>query len=135
MMLFGWLRTILLPKSSAQVDEPEPSPLGADEDPFDEPVMIGTGDTIDLHTIPPSQSRQVVEEFLLEAHHRGYRYLRIVHGKGIGVQRRMVREVLARTPFVISFEDAPPAAGGLGATLVVIAGQESIGDSNCCQVE
>ncbi|MEY3282995.1 MAG: hypothetical protein RIR86_1008, partial [Acidobacteriota bacterium] len=61
--------------------------------------------------------------------------VRIVHGKGIGVQRRMVREVLARTPFVISFKDAPPEAGGWGATIVIIAEQESIGDSNYCQVE
>lgn len=122
------------PRSAAADDLPE-QPLGPDEDPFDTPVLIGTGDSIDLHGIPPSQSRLVVEEYLREARARGYRGVRIVHGKGIGVQRRMVHEVLARTPFVTSFKDAPPEAGGWGATVVMIAEQESIGDSNCCQVE
>jgi len=44
--------------------------------------------------------------------------VRIIHGKGIGVQREMVRSILARTGFVIDWTDAPPEAGGLGATIV-----------------
>jgi dsDNA-specific endonuclease/ATPase MutS2 len=46
--------------------------------------------------------------------------VRIIHGKGIGVQREMVRSILARTPFISGWTDAPPDAGGLGATIVFI---------------
>jgi len=60
----------------------------------------------------------VVEEYLHEARRLGFRSVRIIHGKGIGVQRQIVRSTLARTPFVIDWTDAPPEAGGLGATIV-----------------
>ncbi len=60
----------------------------------------------------------VVEAYLEEANRMGLKALRIIHGRGIGVQRQIVRAVLARTPFVISFNDAPPEAGGWGATVV-----------------
>src|SRR5687767_12441406 len=67
--------------------------------PFPGPVVIEFGDVLDLHSIPPKQDRAVVEDYLEEAHRRGFRYLRIIHGKGIGVQREMVRLILSRTPF------------------------------------
>jgi dsDNA-specific endonuclease/ATPase MutS2 len=93
-------------------------PLGPDEDPFPEPVVLEISDTFDLHTVQPRQVRPVVEEYLREAHRAGFRYLRIIHGKGIGVQREIVRSVLAQTGFVAGYYDAPPQAGGRGATLV-----------------
>jgi dsDNA-specific endonuclease/ATPase MutS2 len=96
--------------------EVEP-PLGADEDPFDEPVVMEIGDVIDLHAIPPKQVKAVVEEYLIEARARRFAYVRIIHGKGIGAQRAMVRKILERTSFVIRYYDAPPEAGGLGATI------------------
>ena len=74
----------------------------------------------DLHTIPPRDVRAVVEEYLIEAHRIGYRALRIIHGRGIGVQREIVRSVLSRTPFVAEFRDAPAEAGGWGATIVTL---------------
>ena len=77
----------------------------------DEPVRIPITDVFDLHTIPPKDVRAVVEEYLIEAHRLGYRALRIIHGRGIGVQREMVRSVLSRTPFVTEFHDAPAEAG------------------------
>lgn len=86
--------------------------------PFPDPVTIEITDIIDLHTIPPRDVKRVVEEYLLEARAKGFRSVRIIHGKGIGVQREIVRTVLARTPFVDEWSDAPPDAGGLGATLV-----------------
>lgn len=88
------------------------------DDPFPEPVEIEITDVFDLHTIPPRQVKAVVEEYLRLAHERGFRVVRIIHGKGIGVQREMVRSILARTDFVIDWTDAPPDAGGLGATIV-----------------
>jgi dsDNA-specific endonuclease/ATPase MutS2 len=92
-------------------------PLQDDEDPFEEPVRMEIGDVFDLHSIPPRQVKAVVEEYLREARARRFRYVRIIHGKGIGVQREMVRKILDRTPFVILYKDAPPEAGGLGATI------------------
>ena len=89
-----------------------------DLDPFPEPVEIEITDIFDLHTIPPREVKPVVEEYLREARRKGFPVVRIVHGKGIGVQREMVRSILARTSFVADWNDAPPEAGGLGATIV-----------------
>jgi dsDNA-specific endonuclease/ATPase MutS2 len=100
-----------------EVDSEVEPPLGADEDPFDEPVVMEIRDVIDLHAIPPKQVKAVVEEYLIEARARRFSYVRIIHGKGIGAQRAMVRKILDRAPFVIGYYDAPPEAGGLGATI------------------
>lgn len=89
-----------------------------DSTPFPEPVVIEITDVFDLHTISPRDVKAVVEEYLHQAHSKGFRAVRIIHGKGIGVQREIVRTVLSRTPFVIDWTDAPPDAGGLGATIV-----------------
>lgn len=83
-----------------------------------EPIRIPITDVFDLHSIPPGDVKAVVEEYLQEAHRLGFRHLRIIHGRGIGVQREMVRALLARTPFVSEFRDAPAEAGGWGATIV-----------------
>ncbi len=88
------------------------------EDPFPEPVEIEITDVFDLHTIPPRDVKPVVEEYLRLAYEKGFSVVRIIHGKGIGVQREMVRSILARTNFVLDWTDAPPEAGGLGATIV-----------------
>ena len=93
----------------------------SDQD-FDEPIRIPITDVLDLHSVPPKDIREVVEEYLIEAHRHGYKALRIIHGRGIGVQREMVRAVLTRTSFVEAFGDAPAEAGGWGATLVTLRG-------------
>ena len=85
-----------------------------------EPVQLPVTDVFDLHSVPPKDAKEAVEEYLFEAHRLGYRALRIIHGRGIGVQREMVREILARTSFVETFGDAPLEAGGWGATLVTL---------------
>jgi dsDNA-specific endonuclease/ATPase MutS2 len=92
--------------------------------PFPDPVELEIGDVFDLHSIPPREVRAVVEEYLREARRKGFRQVRIIHGKGVGVQREVVRSVLARTPFVERFADAPPEAGGWGATVVFISSAE-----------
>ena len=86
--------------------------------PFPEPISVPITDVFDLHTIPPRDVKAVVEEYLEESRRLGFTSVRIIHGKGIGVQREMVRSILARTSFVTSWNDAPPDAGGLGATIV-----------------
>ena len=88
--------------------------------PDEEPVRIPITDVFDLHTVPPRDVKWVVEEYLLEARRLGLRALRIIHGRGIGVQREIVRQVLARTDFVADFRDAPGEAGGWGATIVTL---------------
>ena len=75
-------------------------------------------DVIDLHGLPPKMVPEVVTSYLDEARRLGFRHVRIVHGKGIGVQREVVRSILARTPWVETYSDAPAEAGGWGATLV-----------------
>jgi DNA-nicking Smr family endonuclease len=83
-----------------------------------EPIRIPITDVFDLHTVQPKEVSAVVEAYLEEANRLGLKALRIIHGRGIGVQRQMVRAVLAQTPFVLAFSDAPPEAGGWGATIV-----------------
>ncbi len=86
--------------------------------PFPEPVEIELTDIFDLHTIHPRDVKRVLEEYLYQAHKSGFQTVRIIHGKGIGVQREIVRSMLARVPYVYDWSDAPPDAGGLGATIV-----------------
>ena len=103
-------------------DESEPLDLN---NPFSDIVVIEFQDVIDLHSIPPAQIRAVVEDYLEEAHRRRVRWVRIIHGKGIGVQREMVRSILSRTPTVVDFRDAPAEAGGWGATVVTLRVDEA----------
>lgn len=87
------------------------------DNPFPDVVIIPFQDFLDLHSIPPRQVRDVVEGYLDEAHRRGVRIVRIIHGKGIGVQREMVRSILSSSDIVVEFGDAPPEFGGWGATV------------------
>lgn len=103
-------------ESGEDKDEEDVDPF----DPFPEPVRLEITDVFDLHTISPREVRAVVEEYLLEARRKGFRSVRIIHGKGVGVQRETVRTILARTPFVEHFSDAPPEAGGWGATVAFL---------------
>jgi len=80
----------------------------------DEPVELPIEDWIDLHSFLPEEVPSVVEEYLYQAALRGFRRVRIIHGRGIGVQREIVRSILGRDPRVRSFSDAPDR----GATLV-----------------
>jgi dsDNA-specific endonuclease/ATPase MutS2 len=86
----------------------------------EEPVRIPITDVFDLHTVPPRDVREIVEAYLEEARALGFRHVRIIHGRGIGVQREIVRKTLERTPFVLDFRDAPADAGGWGATIVTL---------------
>jgi dsDNA-specific endonuclease/ATPase MutS2 len=74
-------------------------------------------DSIDLHTFQPREIAIVVEEYLHQAVLKGFREVRIIHGRGIGVQREIVRSILGRHPSVESFADVP----GRGSTTVFLA--------------
>ncbi|CAN5384839.1 hypothetical protein BH10ACI3_BH10ACI3_29010 [soil metagenome] len=87
------------------------------EDPFPELVEIEITDSIDLHSFSPKDIRAVVEAYLAEAHKKGFAVVRIVHGKGVGIQREIVRKVLSETDFVKKFKNAPEFSGSWGATI------------------
>ena len=91
------------------------------------PIRIPISEVFDLHTVQPREAEAAVEAYLEEALRLGFRTVRVIHGRGTGAQRAMVRALLARTPFVASFEDAPPECGGWGATVARLrpAAQES----------
>jgi len=83
----------------------------------DEPVVVPIEDAIDLHAFAPREIPAVVESYLEAAHAAGFREVRLIHGRGRGVQRTRVQHVLAAHPLVERFHDAPPERGGFGATL------------------
>jgi len=89
-------------------------------EPNEEPVRIPITDVFDLHAVRPQETGEAVEAYLEEANRLGLKALRIIHGRGIGAQREIVRAVLARTAYVLSYGDAPPEAGGWGATVVTL---------------
>lgn len=91
-----------------------------DQSPDDEPVPVELTDVFDLHPFAPRDVKAAVEAYLEAARDRGFRHVRIIHGRGIGVQRETVRKVLSRTPWVTEFSDAPAEAGGWGATIVTL---------------
>ncbi|HMP66426.1 MAG TPA: Smr/MutS family protein [Pyrinomonadaceae bacterium] len=87
------------------------------DSPFPEPVQLEITDTIDLHSFVPSEVGAVVDAYLEEAWRAGFRFVRIIHGKGIGVQREIVRKKLAETAFVKGFRSGDEFSGGDGATI------------------
>jgi DNA-nicking Smr family endonuclease len=89
-----------------------------------EEVVLPVEDRIDLHSFRPRDVRAVVEDYLEAAVDAGFREVRIIHGRGIGVQREIVRKLLERHPSVEAFTDAPPERGGWGATLVRLRRRE-----------
>jgi len=86
----------------------------------DAPVPLAIEDTLDLHTFAPRDVVSLVVEYLLAARAAGLREVRLIHGRGRGVQRARVRAALASLPFVIAAHDAPPDRGGWGAAVVVL---------------
>lgn len=84
----------------------------------DEPIDIEITDSIDLHSFDARDVRSVTEAYLIEAYKKKFSIVRIIHGKGVGVQREIVRNVLSETDFVRSFKNAPEFSGSWGATIV-----------------
>jgi dsDNA-specific endonuclease/ATPase MutS2 len=90
--------------------------------PFPEPIDLEITDSLDLHSFQPREVKGVVQNYLSEARKKGFRLVRIIHGKGIGVQREIVRQVLSETDFVKSYKTADEFSGSWGATVVEFRG-------------
>jgi dsDNA-specific endonuclease/ATPase MutS2 len=89
----------------------------------DEPVEIPITDTFDLHPFRPEEIKDVAREYLLEARAHGFRQVRLIHGRGIGVQRDRIRSLLQSLDFVEAFQDADGSGGGWGSTVVLLRGE------------
>lgn len=93
------------------------------------PVALPIDGVLDLHTFAPRQVQAVVADYLDACQAAGIREVRVVHGKGIGEQRRAVHAVLSRHPTVLRFALATPAFGGWGATIVHLRAPEPEGEA------
>jgi len=94
---------------------------GNDDEQEPEEVVLPIEDHIDLHSFAPRDVRSVVEAYLEAAGAAGFREVRLIHGRGIGVQRESVRVLLSRHPAVVAYRDDDSMRGGRGATLVTLA--------------
>jgi dsDNA-specific endonuclease/ATPase MutS2 len=90
------------------------------------PVELPVEDFIDLHPFPPRDIPDVVIDYLDAAHAKGFREVRLIHGRGVGVQRERVRSTLSKHPLVESFSDAPADRGGWGATVATLSQDDSV---------
>ncbi len=88
----------------------------------DDAVTIPIEDALDLHAFAPGEIQAVVASYVEAAAAAGFGEVRLIHGRGRGVQRRRVHEALAASPLVLRFADAPPGRGGWGATVAWLRG-------------
>ncbi len=120
---FGRLRAAAPPPSLPPA-APGPGEGRARPDPPDAadlPEAYVVTNDLDLHGFFPEQVAEILDEFLRNAEELGYREVRIAHGKGKSVLRRIVWERLERHPLVADFREAPPDRGGWGATIARLA--------------
>lgn len=89
-------------------------------------VALPIEDWLDLHTFSPKEIKPLVEEYLYQCQLREFREVRIIHGRGTGTQRNIVRSLLAKNPGVAEFKDASPESGGWGATTVILKPKEPL---------
>jgi DNA-nicking Smr family endonuclease len=95
--------------------------MNCDQSGDDAPVEYPIDGTLDLHQFAPNETREALEAFIEECLKRKLYSLRIIHGKGIGVQREIVRSVLQNHTRVLSFRPEAGSGGGWGATVVDLA--------------
>ena len=110
--------------SRKRTDPPENPSTDPANSPFDEPIVLPLEDSIDLHAFAPKDIPSVVEEYIHQCHLAGLYEVRVIHGRGKGVQRQIVQSALAKNPLVSSFKDAPAESGGWGSTVVIIKGTD-----------
>ena len=90
------------------------------DSPFAGPIVIPIEDSLDLHPFAPQDIPSVVEEYIEQCWQAGIYEIRLIHGRGKGIQRRIIRSLLEKHPQVLSFKDALPEVGGWGATVVTL---------------
>ena len=83
-----------------------------------EPVHIPITDTLDLHLFRPGEIPALLDDYFAECMRAGIFSVRLIHGKGQGILKKRVHQILTRHNGVSTFKDAPPEAGGWGATIV-----------------
>ncbi|HEY3055864.1 MAG TPA: Smr/MutS family protein [Thermoanaerobaculia bacterium] len=86
----------------------------------DEPHEIPIEDVLDLHPFRAAEVRDAALDYLIEARARGFRQVRLIHGRGAGVQRERIQSMLRKLDWVEGFADADPSGGGWGATVVLL---------------
>ena len=101
-----------------------------DEPRFPEVVEVPIEEVLDLHPFAPKEIPDVVCSYLEAAHAAGFREVRLIHGRGIGVQRKRVQATLARHPLVERYADAPPDRGGWGATIAWLSGASEVASAD-----
>jgi DNA-nicking Smr family endonuclease len=89
-----------------------------------EPVIVPITDVLDLHTFLPQEVPDLLDEYLCACIAEKIFHVRVIHGKGRGILKKRVHGVLKRHPLVVAFAEAPPEAGGWGATLVTLRDRE-----------
>ncbi|NWG13248.1 MAG: Smr/MutS family protein [Acidobacteria bacterium] len=104
----------------------DPSDNPEEVDPCGEPVEIPIEDCLDLHSFQPREVPSVVEEYLHQALQKGFPLVRIIHGRGIGVQREIVQSILRKHPGVVSFA----GTADRGATIVTLGPRQKAGANN-----
>lgn len=85
---------------------------------MEEPVVVPIDGTLDLHTFNPKELPSLLTEYISACREEGIYHLRIIHGKGKGIQRARVQSLLSKNLLVGSYGDAPAGSGGWGATVV-----------------
>ncbi len=85
-----------------------------------DPIIVPIEDSLDLHAFAPRDVPSVVDEYLRRAVAHGFGEVRLIHGKGKGVQRVVVQDLLSTHPLVLRFFDAPAERGGWGATVAIL---------------
>lgn len=94
--------------------------MTAADPPFTDPVVLVIEERLDLHPFQPRDIPSVIEEYIEQCLAAGFREVRLIHGKGKGVQRNIIRQLLEKHTRVESFRDAPLEAGSWGATMVIL---------------
>lgn len=91
-----------------------------------EPIVMPIDGVLDLHTFNPKELPDLINDYLSACHEKSILNVRIIHGKGKGIQKARVHSLLAKHPLVKRYKTAPAEAGGWGATLVELKGIEPL---------